>query len=196
MEFIERIPGNRVRCTLTYHEMPDISDVIEKYMNGSRFQNAYKLHEIMRKFGSHFDDNGPFYVCKLTNRTVAKSAVSLENHVNGRRFRKALERFEAGEFANPAVTKSSAPPNNEILLEDDNQCSDSIESGSSENSLESDDDSEQLPRKTIAANLRSDDAYDFNAMETDDMPTVTSSKRKLDINGQQQSTKSKKPRKS
>lgn len=58
MEFIEKIPGNRVRCTLTSHEMPDSSDVIDKYLNGSRFQNAYKVHEIMRKFSDHFDDKG------------------------------------------------------------------------------------------------------------------------------------------
>lgn len=83
---------------------------------------------------------------------------------------------------NPAVTKVLAPPNNEIVLEDDNHSSNSIANGSSEDSLDDvSDDSEQLQQETIAAALDSNDAYDFNAMETDDMPTVTSSKRKLEV---------------
>lgn len=36
----------------------------------------------------------PFLICKLTNRSVTKAAISLDKHVTGKRFRKAFQRFE------------------------------------------------------------------------------------------------------
>lgn len=121
--------------------------------------------------------------------------------------------FLAGELVSPAANMPSTHPKNEISLEDGEECSNSSEA--SENSYDSSGDSEQMTGEKFEANLDSDDAYDFNVMDTDDMPNVTSSKRKLEVtqsdlfiylkscykltnlkvNGEHKSEKSKKPRK-
>ncbi|XP_054749377.2 surfeit locus protein 2-like [Lytechinus pictus] len=92
--------AKKVKCSLTGHELPCRLAELEKYTNGKRFKTAqdrdkdkfeqYKPHIVpSTKKGR---ENQLF--CTLTVRHINRVPAHVERHVNGRRYKKALEKYE------------------------------------------------------------------------------------------------------
>uniref|UniRef100_A0A915PJL8 Uncharacterized protein n=1 Tax=Setaria digitata TaxID=48799 RepID=A0A915PJL8_9BILA len=89
-EYNER---QKLRCTLTGHEMPSRSDQLDQYIRTSKFIRAWKIYQIMKEYGEYFDDIGPHeFGCKVTLKIVAKDPDDLLRHINGKKFKKGLEK--------------------------------------------------------------------------------------------------------
>ncbi|XP_014678649.1 PREDICTED: surfeit locus protein 2-like [Priapulus caudatus] len=90
----------KVKCNLTNHELPYRLDAIEKHVQGKKYQ---KLSEIQ---GFDYDKYVPHLVpstkrkrehqlfCTLTWRHITRSPTDVLRHVNGRRYKTALQRYE------------------------------------------------------------------------------------------------------
>ncbi|VDK73822.1 unnamed protein product [Onchocerca ochengi] len=89
-EYDER---KKLRCTLTGHEIPPRFDQLDHYVKTSKFVHAWRIHEIMKEYGEYFDDIGPHeFGCKVTMKIIAKDPDDLLRHINGKRFKKELEK--------------------------------------------------------------------------------------------------------
>uniref|UniRef100_A0A0R3RH19 ALOG domain-containing protein n=1 Tax=Elaeophora elaphi TaxID=1147741 RepID=A0A0R3RH19_9BILA len=87
-EFDER---QKLRCTLTGHEIPSRFDQLDHYVRTSKFVRAWKTHQIMKEYGEYFDDISPHeFGCKITRKIIAKDPDDLLRHINGKRFKKGL----------------------------------------------------------------------------------------------------------
>ncbi|CAG9536825.1 unnamed protein product [Cercopithifilaria johnstoni] len=89
-EYNER---QKLRCTLTGHEIPSRFDQLDHYVKTSKFVRAWRMHQIMKEYGEYFDDIGPHeFGCKFTRKVIAKDPDDLLRHINGKRFKKGLEK--------------------------------------------------------------------------------------------------------
>uniref|UniRef100_A0A1I8EEE7 Surf2 n=1 Tax=Wuchereria bancrofti TaxID=6293 RepID=A0A1I8EEE7_WUCBA len=89
-EYNER---QKLRCTLTGHEIPPRFDLLDHYVKTSKFVRAWKMHQIMKEYGEYFDDIGPReFGCKITMKIISKDPDDLLRHINGKKFKKGLEK--------------------------------------------------------------------------------------------------------
>ncbi|EJD76402.1 hypothetical protein LOAG_16639 [Loa loa] len=89
-EYDER---QKLRCTLTGHEIPSNFDQLDQYVKTSKFVRAWKMHQIMKEYGEYFDDIGPHeFGCKITMKIISKDPDDLLRHINGKKFKKGLEK--------------------------------------------------------------------------------------------------------
>lgn len=102
----------KVRCELTGHEMPCTVQAIEAYINGKRFQRLSsskpKLDPIVFKdflVLSNKPGHEKQLFCKLTCRHLNDLPHHIAQHINGKRFLTAYERWkkcqETGEVFKP-----------------------------------------------------------------------------------------------
>ncbi|VBB30931.1 unnamed protein product [Acanthocheilonema viteae] len=99
-EYNER---QKLRCTLTGHEIPSCFDQLDHYVKTSKFLRAWKIHQIMKEYGEYFDDIGPHeFGCKITRKVIAKDPDDLLRHINGKKFKKDLEK---GLFVSMTLNK-------------------------------------------------------------------------------------------
>jgi len=98
----------KIHCKLTGHDFPYKLEEFKKYIATPKFIRAYELQKFEKKYADHFEDIGNnLYGCKLTLRTVAKDAYSLNHHVNGMKFKNALKKHQE------KLEKGDAPSDNE-----------------------------------------------------------------------------------
>jgi len=188
---LECIPHNRIRCTLTGHEMLSNYETVLRFVQGARFQRMKRLQEQLQKNESYFEDKGSHLFCKLTKRRVAKEGDEIERHINGRRFRNALLKANAAdENGNRMETEMESSTEPRLIDDSDEDVEDVLcnghlddDSGSSDSSLrdvEANDNGELYPELAFSDNGGDGDSdYDFNAMDTD-LDAETSTKRKVD----------------
>uniref|UniRef100_A0A0N5A7M9 Surfeit locus protein 2 n=1 Tax=Syphacia muris TaxID=451379 RepID=A0A0N5A7M9_9BILA len=87
----------KVRCVVTGHELPPRLELLDAYIKTPKFIRAFRVKEIMDEYGGYFDDLGNNkFGCKLTKRIVSKDPDDLKRHVEGKKFKAALERAESG----------------------------------------------------------------------------------------------------
>ncbi|KAH9508854.1 Surfeit locus protein 2 [Bulinus truncatus] len=111
---LELIADNsKVRCNLTKHEMPATVEAVGSYVSGKK----YKKVRSVKTYG--YDKLKPHIVpstkpkhthemfCTLTLRHIGKSPEAIERHINGKRYKRALARWqkckETGEKFVPRV---------------------------------------------------------------------------------------------
>uniref|UniRef100_A0A8C5SP61 Surfeit 2 n=1 Tax=Laticauda laticaudata TaxID=8630 RepID=A0A8C5SP61_LATLA len=92
-------PGKKVRCTLTGHELPCRLPELQAFTAGKRYLRLSKTSEVL-----DYSEYEPHIVpstktpnqlfCKLTLRHLNKIPEHVLRHVQGRRYRKALRRYE------------------------------------------------------------------------------------------------------
>ncbi|KAM6431332.1 surfeit locus protein 2 isoform 2-T3 [Liasis olivaceus] len=80
-------PGNRVRCKLTGHELPCRLPELQAFTAGKKYLRLSKVPGVL-----DYSDNQLF--CKLTLRHLNKIPEHVLRHVQGRRYQKALRRYE------------------------------------------------------------------------------------------------------
>uniref|UniRef100_A0A0M3I5B2 DIOX_N domain-containing protein n=1 Tax=Ascaris lumbricoides TaxID=6252 RepID=A0A0M3I5B2_ASCLU len=89
----EPIERNKLRCTLTGHELPARGNQLDEYTKSKKFVRAWRIHKIMEEYSDCFDDVGENkFGCKLTMKLVAKDPDDLERHIAGKKFKRALEK--------------------------------------------------------------------------------------------------------
>ncbi|XP_053137763.1 surfeit locus protein 2 [Hemicordylus capensis] len=92
-------PGKKVQCTLTGHELPCRLPDLRAYTGGKKYQRLSKVPGV-----SDYSEYEPHIVpstknphqlfCKLTLRHINKIPEHVLRHVQGRRYQKALKRYE------------------------------------------------------------------------------------------------------
>ncbi|XP_023556014.1 surfeit locus protein 2, partial [Octodon degus] len=94
------LPGaNRVRCSLTGHELPCRLPELQLYTRGKKFQRLARASPAFdyAEFEPHIvpSTKHPHQLfCKLTLRHINKSPEHVLRHTQGRRYQKALQRYE------------------------------------------------------------------------------------------------------
>jgi hypothetical protein len=88
--YITLTTTNKIKCSVSGHEMPPRSDVVNSYINSSKFQKLIKWYSF------NFDIFLPYIVqdkkanqkmhCKLTNQSLNKIPDEIKKHMNGKKF--------------------------------------------------------------------------------------------------------------
>ncbi|XP_034566358.1 surfeit locus protein 2 [Notolabrus celidotus] len=96
--FLQLTDGKKIRCTLNGHEFPCNLSELHKFTEGKKYEklsaaadfnyNQYEPHIVP----SSKQPNQLF--CKLTLRHLNKQPHHVLRHVNGKRFKKALSKYE------------------------------------------------------------------------------------------------------
>ncbi|XP_067826098.1 surfeit locus protein 2 [Heptranchias perlo] len=90
--------NNRVRCSLTGHELPCRLADLEAYTKGKRYQRLMTEQPFnYGQFEPHIvpsTKNPKQLFCKLTVRHINKIPQHILRHVNGKRYQRALQKYE------------------------------------------------------------------------------------------------------
>jgi hypothetical protein len=86
------LPNNRIKCSITQHEMPARFDAVDQYLKGSQFRKAVEWYSFdFTKYAPeivpHKDDN-KFLFCTITKTKLNKIPKEIEKHIQGRRFKR------------------------------------------------------------------------------------------------------------
>jgi len=190
---LQCISCNRIRCSLTGHEMPSTYETVLHFVQGPKFQRLKRLQVQLQKHESFFEDRGSHLYCKLTKRCVAKEGEEVDRHINGRRFRIAVKKANAadengnrmetspsGDFESPTEPRLIDDSDEDEVLPCNGNNDDDSTSSSSLRDVEAIDNGDLYPELAFSDNGGEGDSdYDFNAMDTD-LDAETSTKRKID----------------
>lgn len=84
--------SNKIKCSITGHEMPPNVEIVQQYLNSKRFQKAVKWYSHdFSQYLPHIvphDSNPKLLTCKLTTLTLNRIPEEIEVHVNGKRFQR------------------------------------------------------------------------------------------------------------
>ncbi|XP_069603457.1 surfeit locus protein 2 [Ranitomeya imitator] len=96
---LELIPGNKVRFSVTGHELPCRLSELRSFTEGKKYQRLQSRPRVFdySSFEPHIvpsTKNGHQLFCKLTLRHINKVPEHVERHVQGKKFVRALHRYE------------------------------------------------------------------------------------------------------
>ena len=88
--YLSLTANNRIRCSLTNHEMPPRVDAVLSHINGKKFKKAkewysYNYDEFLPHIVPDRDNKLKLH-CKLTGQTLNKIPDEVRKHVNGKKF--------------------------------------------------------------------------------------------------------------
>ncbi|XP_060126909.1 uncharacterized protein LOC118081299 [Zootoca vivipara] len=94
--------GDKVRCALTGHELPCRLPELQAYTNGKKYSRLVQAAGALDygEYGPHIvpsTKNPAQLFCKLTLRHINRIPAHVLRHVQGRRYQKALRRYEECE---------------------------------------------------------------------------------------------------
>ncbi|PAV73946.1 hypothetical protein WR25_01444 [Diploscapter pachys] len=99
-DIFEQIENEKVRCTLTGHEVKKRTAALQEYINSKKFQTAWKVHQITEKTDVFVDIGVKGKVgCKITKKMIALNPAAMERHLNGKKLKGALARGVTGDEA-------------------------------------------------------------------------------------------------
>ncbi|XP_029941186.1 surfeit locus protein 2 [Salarias fasciatus] len=96
--FLQLTDGKKIKCTLNGHEFPCNLSELQKFIQGKKYEKLSAAAEFnYSQYEPHIvpstkQPNQLF--CKLTLRHLNKQPHHVLRHVNGKRFKKALARYE------------------------------------------------------------------------------------------------------
>jgi len=100
---LKRVPDkDRIKCSWTQHEMPARVDVIEKYVQGKKYQQLLKKkfdNNSLEKFKEFLEsstkkNHEKQLFCKLTWRHLNKEPHHIMKHIEGKRFQRAYVNWQ------------------------------------------------------------------------------------------------------
>ncbi|XP_077986254.1 surfeit locus protein 2-like [Glandiceps talaboti] len=98
---LEILPDkNKIKCSLTGHEMPCKLEILQKHTQGKKYLRLHKDKEFnYDRFKPHLlPSNKKGHLnqlfCMLTLRHINKQPSHVERHLHGKRYKKALARYE------------------------------------------------------------------------------------------------------
>merc|ERR1712212_1211905 len=97
---LSKTENNRIRCGITGHEMPAKIVQVRQHIGGKRFSRLAKEwkkpeeeeNNKRKHLETHTKHEGMLY-CKLTGRSVSNEEIHIQRHLNGKKFKKALEHW-------------------------------------------------------------------------------------------------------
>ena len=140
------LPSNRIKCSVTGHEMPPNVESVTSHLNGKKFKKAQEWYthdytQYLPLIIEHRTDKTKLF-CTLTRLQLNKIPAEIQKHVNGKKFLriqsmvkakadkaqsgKALRQKEREEAEKAGVWI----PSDEVLGEDDDSLSDEDARGS------------------------------------------------------------------
>ncbi|ELU05047.1 hypothetical protein CAPTEDRAFT_127562, partial [Capitella teleta] len=119
----------QVKCSLTGHEMPCRVEVVQTYLKGKKYLKASSkeqcdLLETHKAYlgPSHKNKQEHQLFCKLTCRHINNEPHHIKRHVEGRRFKRALVRWEecqlTGEKFKPVTLMNNRKRNKDSIGSD------------------------------------------------------------------------------
>uniref|UniRef100_A0A1I7VQC5 Surfeit locus protein 2 n=1 Tax=Loa loa TaxID=7209 RepID=A0A1I7VQC5_LOALO len=178
-EYDER---QKLRCTLTGHEIPSNFDQLDQYVKTSKFVRAWKMHQIMKEYGEYFDDIGPHeFGCKITMKIISKDPDDLLRHINGKKFKKGLEKapvIEENELSD-GILDEEEMEEDEMDMHMHTEVINDDSFSEDEGGLDKDDEYPELI-KTGGESVVESESYDFTVMDTEKDMNGASRKRKAD----------------
>jgi Surfeit locus protein 2 (SURF2) len=91
--------NNKIKCSLTNHEMPPNAEAIVQYLNGKKFKKAKEWYNHdFSEFLPHIvpDRKNPMKLfCKLTKLSLNKIPEEVRKHVSGKKFQRLKAEFES-----------------------------------------------------------------------------------------------------
>ncbi|KAM3727595.1 Surfeit locus protein [Dirofilaria immitis] len=166
-EFDDR---QKLRCTLTGHEIPSRFDQLDHYIKTSKFVRAWRIHEIMKEYGKYFDDISPHeFGCKITMKILSKDPDDLLRHISGKKFKKGLEK--GIDKIEEKMEQDEMDMPTDLVNDDSFSESDSI--------LNREDEYPELTR-TCGESAVESESYDFTVMDTEKDMNGGNRKRKAD----------------
>ncbi|XP_072286802.1 surfeit locus protein 2 [Pyxicephalus adspersus] len=94
---LQPVPGNKVRFTLAGHELPCRLLDLQNFTAGKKYKRLMKVSFDCSKYEPHIvpstKNEGQLF-CKLTLRHITKSLEDIERHINGKRYQRALLKYE------------------------------------------------------------------------------------------------------
>ena len=139
-EVLSLLPTNRIKCSMTGHEMPPNVDVVTSHLKGKKFQKAQEWYthdytQYLPLIIEHRSDKTKLF-CTLTRLQLNKIPAEIKKHVKGKKFlrlqavmqakadkadsAKALRQKERLEAEKAGVW---IPPDNILGLDDDESAS-------------------------------------------------------------------------
>ncbi|XP_072017755.1 surfeit locus protein 2-like isoform X2 [Amphiura filiformis] len=111
--------SKKIKCDLSGHEIPCKLDALKSYIEGKKYTKLRAQQEFnYKKYEPHIVQSNKKshehqLFCKLTVRHLNRVPSHVEKHVNGRRYKKALEKYEECQrlgikFVPPSRQKRSA----------------------------------------------------------------------------------------
>uniref|UniRef100_A0A915A728 Surfeit locus protein 2 n=2 Tax=Parascaris univalens TaxID=6257 RepID=A0A915A728_PARUN len=174
----EPIERNKLRCTLTGHELPARGNQLDEYTKSKKFLRAWRIRKIMEDYSDYFDDIGENkYGCKLTMKLVAKDPDDLERHIAGKKFKRALEKA-----LNAADEPHDDGSDEEMGEEDEEDADFDFKDDELSEDDERHDDEDEYPElsRDNGEAVVEGDSYDFAVMDTEKDTTEGTRKRKAE----------------
>ncbi|XP_043914634.1 surfeit locus protein 2 [Protopterus annectens] len=96
---LQIIEGNKVKCKLTGHELPLRLPELQQYTSGKKYMRITNIESSFNysQFEPHIvpsTKNAHQLFCKLTLRHLNKIPQHVLRHVSGKRYKRALKKFE------------------------------------------------------------------------------------------------------
>ncbi|CAI9538663.1 unnamed protein product [Staurois parvus] len=94
---LQPVSGNKIRFTLTGHELPCRLPDLQNFTTGKKYKNLMEVSFDGSKYEPHIvpstKNTGQLF-CKLTLRHITKRLEDVERHINGKRYQRALRKYE------------------------------------------------------------------------------------------------------
>jgi len=136
----------KLKCRFTSHEMPVTVSAIKTYVNGKKYRKAaeqhaynyeqYKPHLMPSTKKRHFHE----LFCHLTLRHIGYTPQDVKRHVNGKKFKSALKKWEACQKSGEKFVPRAGGRQKKKIKSGDSDDQDSLGGGVSEDEGLSDED--------------------------------------------------------
>ena len=136
----------KLHCTLTGHDIPATVESLEQYIKTKKFQTAYKVYELVQANPDIFEELDEGLIgCKITKTAIAKDPKDIQAHLNGKKFKRALERgVKADEDQGDEKIDDDSGASDVEAVPDEEEASEESEGESEESESEDD---EEPPTK-------------------------------------------------
>ncbi|GMR33901.1 hypothetical protein PMAYCL1PPCAC_04096 [Pristionchus mayeri] len=164
---------NKLRCTLTAHELPARAADVQKYCETKKFVTAFEVYTIRKEHPDVFEDLDEKSVvgCKITKTVLAADPADMRRHLEGKKFKKKLEWRKKREAQGLEVSSDEEEEDEEEEPMDEGE-KDKEEADTDDDFEEEDDDDEveaEYPGlgKKEEASVAGAESYDFSVMDTE-----------------------------
>jgi hypothetical protein len=91
-EYLTLLPTNKIKCSVTNHEMSARCDVVTAHIQGKKFKKALQWYthdftEFLPDIVEHSHNNKQLY-CTITGQHLNKIPDEVRRHMNGKKFKR------------------------------------------------------------------------------------------------------------
>ena len=91
-EYLTLLPSNKIKCSVTNHEMSVRCDVVTAHIQGKKFKKAlqwytHNFSEFLPDIVEHSKNIKQLY-CTITGQSLNKIPDEVRRHINGKKFKR------------------------------------------------------------------------------------------------------------